>query len=81
MSEADLHYFEVHEEADLHEHEEGRLAHGEVARRVFEALLQDGLTWSRPGWGPEYCCLTNADYVALFHDGIYRHAQRLGHFS
>ena len=29
------------------------------------------MTWSRPGWGPEYCCLTNADYVALFHDGIY----------
>ncbi len=81
VSEGDLHYFQVHEEADLHEHEEGLLPHGEVARRVFQTLLQDGLTWSRPGWGAEYCCLTNADYVALFHDGIYHHAQRLGHFS
>jgi pyrroloquinoline quinone (PQQ) biosynthesis protein C len=75
-----LHYFQVHEEADLHEHEEGLMAHGQVARLVFEALLQDGLTWSRPGWGPEYCCMTNADYVALFHDGIYQHSKELGHF-
>jgi len=30
----------------------------------------------RPGWGPEYCCLTNADYVALFHDGIYKHSRK-----
>jgi hypothetical protein len=24
--------------------------------------------------------LTNADYVALFHDGIYKHSKALGHF-
>jgi pyrroloquinoline quinone (PQQ) biosynthesis protein C len=80
LKEADLHYFQVHEEADLHEHEDGLMAHGQVARIVFERMLQDGLTWSRPGWGAEYCCLTNADYVALFHDGIYQHAKRLGYF-
>jgi pyrroloquinoline quinone (PQQ) biosynthesis protein C len=74
IAERDLHYFTVHEEADLHEHLDGLMAHGEVARMVFERLLQTGNTWYRPGWGPEYCCLTNADYVALFHDGIYRHA-------
>jgi hypothetical protein len=55
------------------------MAHGQVARIVFERMLQDGLTWSRPGWGPEYCCLTNADYVALFHDGVYQHAKQLGY--
>jgi pyrroloquinoline quinone (PQQ) biosynthesis protein C len=80
IKEADLHYFQVHEEADLHEHEDGLMAHGEVARMIFERLLQDGLTWSRPGWGAEYCCLTNADCVAMFHDGIYQHAKALGHF-
>ena len=80
FEDADLHYFQVHEEADLHEHEEGLMAHGQVARMIFETLLQDGLTWFRPGWGPEYCCLTNADYVAMFHDGIYQHSKELGHF-
>jgi hypothetical protein len=80
IKDADLHYFQVHEEADLHEHLDGLLAHGQVARMIFERLLQDGNTWYRPGWGPEYCCLINADYVALFHDGIYKHSQRLGHF-
>jgi len=80
VKEADLHYFAVHEEADLHEHLDGLMAHGEVARQVFERLLQDGNTWYRPGWGPEYCCLTNADCVAMFHDGIYKHAKELGHF-
>jgi hypothetical protein len=24
--------------------------------------------------------LTNADCVAMFHDGIYKHAKELGHF-
>src|ERR687895_1544952 len=50
ITDADLHYFQVHEEADLHEHEDGLMAHGQVARLVFERMLQDGLTWSRPGW-------------------------------
>jgi hypothetical protein len=80
INEADLHYFQVHEEADLHEHLDGLMAHGQVARMIFERLLQDGNTWYRPGWGPEYCCLTNAEYVALFHDGIYHHSRALGHF-
>jgi pyrroloquinoline quinone (PQQ) biosynthesis protein C len=79
FNDANLHYFQVHEEADLHEHEEGLMAHGQVARMVFETMLRDGLTWSRPGWGAEYCCLTNAEYVAMFHDGIYRHARELGY--
>jgi pyrroloquinoline quinone (PQQ) biosynthesis protein C len=76
----DLHYFQVHEEADLEEHEEGLMAHGQVARLVFQTLLQDGLVWTRPGWSPEYCCLTNADYVAMFHDGIYQRAKALKYF-
>jgi pyrroloquinoline quinone (PQQ) biosynthesis protein C len=69
-----LQYFQVHEEADLHEHDEGLLGHGQVARMVFQKLLEEGLVWTRPGWTPEYCCLTNADYVAMFHDGIYKHS-------
>ena len=47
---------------------------------IFERLLQDGNTWYRPGWGPEYCCLTNAEYVAIFHEGIYKHSRALAHF-
>ena len=81
FKDVDLHYFQVHEEADLHEHEEGLLPHGQIARMIFETMLQDGLTWFRPGWGAEYCCLTNADYVAMFHDGIYQHSKALGHFD
>ena len=69
------------QEADLHEHEEGLLAHGQVARMIFETMLQGGLTWFRPGWGAEYCCLTNADYVAMFHDGVYKHSKALEHFD
>lgn len=80
FEDAALHYFQVHEEADLHEHLEGLMAHGEVARVIFERLLQDGITWYRPGWGPEYCCITNADFVGLFHHGIYQRARDLGHF-
>jgi len=80
FKDSQLTYFKVHEEADLEEHE-GLMAHGQVARLVFEKLLEDGLVWTRPGWSPEYACLTNADYVAMFHDGIYKHAKELGHFS
>ncbi len=80
FTDAQLHYFKVHEEADLHEHEDGLMAHGQVAQTVFQTMLVDGLVWSRPGWSAEYTCLSNADFVALFHDGIYKHAQELGHF-
>ena len=52
----------------------------EDTMRAWKECARTGNTWYRPGWGPEYCCLTNADYVALFHDGIYRHAGALGHF-
>lgn len=75
FKDSQLSYFQVHEEADLEEHEGGLMAHGQVARLVFRKLLEDGLVWTRPGWSPEYCCLTNADYVAMFHDGIYKHAK------
>ena len=80
FKDAQLVYFQVHEEADLAEHEGGLMGHGQVARLVFQKLLEDGLVWTRPGWGPEYCCLTNADYVAMFHEGIYKHAKEEGHF-
>lgn len=72
FKDSELHYFQVHEEADLHEHDEGLLGHGQVARMVFQKLLEDGLVWTRPGWSDEYACLTNAAYVAMFHDGIYQ---------
>ena len=75
-----LHYFQVHEEADLVEHD-GVMGHGEVAQRIFEAMLQDGLVWTRPGWSPEYACLTNADYVGLFHEGVYQNAKEAGHLK
>ena len=80
IKEADLHYFQVHEEADLHEHLDGLDGARSGCPHDFERLLQDGNTWYRPGWGPEYCCLTNAEYVALFHEGIYKHSRALAHF-
>jgi hypothetical protein len=79
VKDSDLHDFRSTKKPTVHEHEDGLMAHGQVARIVFERMLQDGLTWSRPGWGAEYCCLTNPDYVALFHDGLYKHAKQLGH--
>lgn len=81
FNDAHIKFFKVHEEADLEEHEEGLMAHGQVARLVFQKILENGLTWNRQGWTQEYCCLTNAEYVGLFHDGIYKHAKEEGHCS
>ena len=67
------------EVASDHVHDPRQLIVG-LARLIFQTMLEDGLTWARPGWTPEYACLTNADYVALFHDGIYKHAKEEGHF-
>lgn len=77
--EEEIVYFQVHEEADLVEHE-GIMGHGQVARTVLQQVLEDGLSWTRPGWSPEYCCVSNAAFVGMFHDGIYAHARELGHF-
>jgi pyrroloquinoline quinone (PQQ) biosynthesis protein C len=68
-------YFKVHEEADLQEHEQGIMGHGELNRRTLQRLLQEGLVLLRPGFSLEYCAFTSVDYLAMFFEGVYSHAR------
>jgi pyrroloquinoline quinone (PQQ) biosynthesis protein C len=67
-------YFRTHEEADLEEHEEGVMAHGEFNRRMLQALLEEGNVLTRPGMPLDYIAQVGADFAALFFDGIWREA-------
>ncbi len=69
-------YFKTHEEADLEEHDEGVMGHGQFNRTVLKRLLQEGLVWMRPGFTFEYCPLTAVDFYGIFFDGVYKHAQK-----
>ncbi len=68
-------YFSKHEEADLQEHDEGVMAHGEFNATVLRRLLATGGGWERPGYGMEYCALSNADLWALMFDQALKLAQ------
>ncbi len=72
FQESQTKYFQVHEEADLEEHE-GVMGHGEFNRQCLQRLLQEGMILFRPGFDLEYCAMTSVDYLALFFDGVYRH--------
>ena len=61
-------YFSKHEEADLQEHDQGVMGHGEFNATVLVRLLETGSAWERPGYGMEYCALANADLWALMFD-------------
>ena len=71
---AQVRYFKTHEEADLEDHEDRVMAHGEFNRTVLRRLLEEGLVWMRPGFTIDYCAFTAVDFYGLFFDGVYKHA-------
>ena len=54
-------YFSKHEEADLREHDDGSIGHGQLNRAVLQRLLQTGQGWERRNYGMEYCAVTFVD--------------------
>ena len=68
-------YFRTHEEADLEEHAEGVMGHGEFNRVVLQRLLEGGEVAMRPGFTLEYSPLTAVDFYGLFFDGAYQHSR------
>jgi len=64
-------YFRTHEEADLQEHAEGVMGHGDFNRAVLQRLLEEGEVSMRPGFTFEYSALTAVDFYGLFFDGVY----------
>ena len=70
---AQVQYFKTHEEADLVQHDEDIMGHGEFNRLVLQRLLEEGLVWMRPGFTFEYCALTAVDFYGIFFDGVYKH--------
>jgi pyrroloquinoline quinone (PQQ) biosynthesis protein C len=65
-------YFTTHEEADLAEHGEGVIAHGELNRLVVQRMLETGYGADvRPNVGIAYAALTTVDFYAGFQDFAY----------
>ena len=78
-TEAQLVYFQVHEEADLEEHE-GIMAHGDFNRITLQRLLENGEAHMRPGYSIAYCARMTMEYYRLFLDACYAYA-RQGSYS
>ncbi|MCH7979088.1 MAG: hypothetical protein IH935_08950 [Acidobacteria bacterium] len=72
---AQVEYFSTHEEADLGEHAEGVMGHGEFNRVVLQRLLEGGLVEMRPGFSFFYPPLTAVDFYGLFFDGVYNRSR------
>ena len=70
-------YFGKHYEADLEEHDEGVMGHGEFNRTTLQRLLMTGQGWERPTYGMEYCALTFIDLHGLLMQGSLDAARRL----
>ena len=68
-------YFRTHEEADLEEHDEGVMGHGEFNRTVLQRLLEAGEVSMRPGFTFEYSALTAVEFYGIFFDGVYKHSR------
>jgi len=77
FKDAQLRYFQVHEEADLEEHEEGVMGHGQFNRTVLQRLLEDGMAEERPTYGMEYCAMTSVDLHAVMQRTALDGAERL----
>ena len=58
-------YFSKHHEADLEEHDEGVMGHGQFNRTTLQRLLESGQAWERATYGMEYCALTFIDLHGL----------------
>ena len=69
-------YFSKHHEADLEEHDEGVMGHGQFNRTTLQRLLETGQDWERPTYGMEYCALTFIDLHGLLLRGTLEVAQR-----
>src|SRR5581483_329553 len=71
FSDADLVYFQVHEEADLEVHEGGIIPHAEFNRITLRHLLESGMADMRPGFSIGYCARMTMAYFRWFLDGCY----------
>jgi len=71
LSLAQAEYFQLHEEADLEEHE-GVMGHGDFNRGVLQRLLQTGMVDLRPGFSPQYVVDVSVDFYSLFFGGVYQ---------
>lgn len=65
VTEEQLKYFRVHEEADLGEH-------SSTNQIILQKALEDGYGNERAGWPLEYCGRVAVEMVALFFEGVYR---------
>ena len=66
VSNEDMKYFRVHEEADLDED------HGGTNQAILEVALQEGFGNERAGWPLEYCGKIAVQMIGNFYDGVYR---------
>ena len=66
VTQEDMKYFRVHEEADLDE------AHGGTNQAILEVALQEGYESERAGWPLEYCGKIAVQMIGNFYDGVYR---------
>jgi len=66
VTDDDMKYFRVHEEADLDE------AHGGTNQAILEVALQEGYGNERAGWPLEYCGKIAVQMIGNFYDGVYR---------
>jgi pyrroloquinoline quinone (PQQ) biosynthesis protein C len=62
----DMKYFRIHEEADLDEE------HGGTNQAILEVALQEGYGNERAGWPLEYCGKIAVQMIGNFYDGVYR---------
>jgi pyrroloquinoline quinone (PQQ) biosynthesis protein C len=69
-------YFSKHHEADLEEHDDGVMGHGQFNRTTLQRLLESGQGWERPTYGMEYCALTFIDLHGLLLRGTLEAARR-----
>jgi len=65
VTDEQLKYFRVHEEADLGEH-------SSTNQIILQKALEDGYDNERAGWPLEYCARVAVEMVALFFEGVYR---------
>jgi len=66
VSNDDMKYFRVHEEADLDED------HGGTNQAILEVALQEGYGNERAGWPLEYCGRIAVQMIGNFYEGVYR---------
>ncbi len=66
VTDDDMKYFRVHEEADLDED------HGGTNQAILEVALREGFGNERAGWPLEYCGKIAVQMIGNFYDGVYR---------